>query len=125
MTLLKFDEVVAKQDLETKDIFVPEWGGTIRVRPWTVAERNEFSRRASGNEDKDDLGAWLVSLLAVDENGNRWCPPDRIKELQAKNAKAVQCLVDAILDLTKVGEKEIQIAEKNSPPILSAPSSIN
>lgn len=123
MTLLKFDEVIAKQDLETKDIFIPEWGGSVRVRPWTVAERNEFRRRATSAEDKDDVGAWLVSLLAVDENGKQWCPPDRIKELQQKHANAVQRIESGIMDLNKFDEKKFDDAAKNSQPNQSEPSS--
>ena len=111
MTLLKFDEVVAKQDLPTKDIEVPEWGGTVRIRHWTVAERDEFSRRVK-SEDKESVGAWIVSVLAVDENGKQWCPEGKAIELSKKNPKAIDLLVSAIVDLNKVTDTEVENAVK-------------
>ena len=111
MTLLKFDEVVAKQDLPTKDIEVPEWGGTVRIRHWTVAERDEFVRR-SAKDDKESVGSWVVSILAIDESGKPWCPPERASELQKKNPKAIDVIVNAVIELTKRTEKSVDDAVK-------------
>lgn len=112
MTLLKFDEVMAKQDLPTKDVPVPEWGGSVRIRHWTLAERAEMLRRNETSEEKENVGAWLVASLTVDEQGNPWCPADRVIELQKKNPKAIDTIAAAILELNAVTKDTIDAAEK-------------
>jgi hypothetical protein len=113
MTLLKRDAILKAQDIETKDVEVKEWGGSIRVRQMTVAERNEFSRKAS-SEDKDKVGAWLVTLLAVDESGGAMFKPEDIPDLEKRNFHALDTVVQAILEVNSLGEKQVEAAEKKS-----------
>lgn len=110
--LLKFDDVLKKQDLPTTDVEVPEWGGSVRVRHWTLSERNEFQRRVNTDSDKDGVGAWLVSILAVNEDGGVWCPADKVAELHKKNPKPVDALVNAILELNRVTKEDVDDAVK-------------
>lgn len=113
MTLLKRDAILKSQDISTKDVEVKEWGGSIRVRQMTVAERNEFSRKAS-SEDKDKVGAWLVTILAVDESGVPMFTAEDIPELEKRNFHALDKVVQAILEVNSLGEKQVADAEKNS-----------
>src|SRR3990167_5778224 len=103
MSLLKFDDVVKKQDLETRDVLIPEWGGSVRIRQWTVAERNDFTKR----KDEPGIGAWLVSILTVDEEGKQWCPAERAMELDRKNPKALDAIVAAIIEVNTVNKEEV------------------
>jgi hypothetical protein len=110
--LLKREAILATNDVETRDVEVTEWGGAVRVRSMTVAERNEFSVRAV-KENNISVGTWLVSLLAVDEDGNPVFKPEDVAALEKKNAKALDRLVNTILDLNKVDEKKVDEAEKS------------
>jgi hypothetical protein len=112
MALLNRDAILAANDVATTDVEVPEWGGSIRVRSMTVAEQNEFAKRVSA-DDKSSVGAWLMSKLAIDDHGSSIFKPEDIAELEKKNAKAVGVVVDAILRVNKIGEKEVDAAEKS------------
>lgn len=115
MALIKFDEALKTQDLPTVDIPIPEWGGSVRVRHWTLAERNEFSKRNASDADKKQTGEWLLCLLCVNEDGSQWCPPERVAELDKKNPKAIDAIVSGIIKLMGgVTEEEVKAAEKNS-----------
>jgi hypothetical protein len=111
MALLKREAILAANDVEVRDVEVPEWGGAIRVRSMTVAERNEFAARA-GKESNISVGTWLVSRLAIDEEGNPVFKPEDVAALEAKNAKALDRLVSAVLQLNSVDEKKVDEAEK-------------
>jgi hypothetical protein len=112
MTLLKRDAILKAQDNETKDVEVKEWGGTVRVRHMTLAERSEFLRRC-GSEDKTIVASWLMVTLCVDESGSPLFTPEDIPELEKKNFRAVEAVGQAILDINKIGEKKVEEEEKN------------
>ena len=40
MTLLSKSAILCANDLQTEDVDVPEWGGTVRVRSFTGRERD-------------------------------------------------------------------------------------
>lgn len=112
MALLTRDSILKAQDVATKDVQVAAWGGSIRVRSMTVAERNEFARRASGAEAAS-TSAWLVSILAVDDAGKALFTPDDVKALEGRSFKALDAVVNAILEVNGIGEKAVEAAAKN------------
>lgn len=112
MTLLNREAVLKVRDTETKDIPVPEWGGSIRVRTMTVAERNDFARRAT-SEDKVNVSSWLVSILAVNEKGDSLFTAEDVPELERRNFRAVDRVVKAILEVNGISEKKVEEAVKN------------
>lgn len=112
MGLLNRDAVLKVTDTVTKDIPVPEWGGSLRVRTMTVAERNDFARRAS-SEDKVSVAAWLVSVLAVDENNKPLFKAEDVPEIERRNFRAVDRVVQAILEVNGISEKKVEEAAKN------------
>lgn len=115
MALIKFDEAVKTQDLPTADIEVPEWGGSVRVRHWTLAERDEFTKRSQDAKQKDKTAEWLIGLLVINEDGSRWLPEGRFAELNGKNPKAIDAIVGGIIKLmAPVTEEQVSAAEKNS-----------
>ena len=113
MTLLSRDAILKSQDFRTEDVSVPEWNGTVRIRTMTVAERDEFVKRVNGG-DAVSVGAWLVSLLAIDEKGNQLFTEVDVDELRKKNFRPVDTVGKAILRLNQVDEAKIDEAEKNS-----------
>ena len=40
--LLNKEQIQSVSDLETQDVEVPEWGGTVRLKSLTGAERDRF-----------------------------------------------------------------------------------
>lgn len=111
MALLNRSAVLGAVDVKTKDIDVPEWGGAVRVRTMTLAERKEFARRAG--EDEGSVGAWLVAKLVVDEAGGAMFKEEDIAALEGRNWHAMQAVVAAILDVNGMSEKAADEAIKN------------
>lgn len=112
MGLLDRSAILQAQDVVTKDVPVPEWGGSIRVRTMTVAERNDFARRATV-EDKVSVAAWLISVLAVNDSGAPLFTAEDVPELERRNFRAVDRVVQAILEVNGISERKVEEAGKN------------
>ena len=112
MPLLDRASILQAQDIQTQEVQVPEWGGVIRVRSMTLAERNEFARRATA-EDKVIVSAWLVSVLAVDGDNAPLFRAEDVHELERRNFRAVDRVVQAILEVNGITEKKVEEAGKN------------
>lgn len=74
MALLTKADIFAAQDLPTRDVEVPEWGGTVRIRALTVAQMEGLQAEFMAAQ-KDGLvvpqhwRAKHLALSAVDEKG--------------------------------------------------------
>ena len=110
MTLLSKDAFFLKaHEVKTRDVEVPGYG-TMRVRKWNIAIRNEYLSRIQ-KEQPLQVAAWLVSSLVVDANGDPFFRPEEVSELEKCDPEAVDVLVKAIYELNK--DKEIEAAVKN------------
>lgn len=109
--LLKREDVLTSHDVKTKDVEVAEWGGSVRVRQMTLAERGEFARR--GADGVATTGAWLLATLCVDENGKRMFTDDDVEGLMRRNHRAIDRVVDAILEVNGLDQKKVDDAVKN------------
>lgn len=118
MALLDRKAIFGATDIKTQDVEVPEWGGSVRVRQMTVAERNEFVRRSS-DDQVSGIGTWLVATLAVDDKGAPLFTSEDIAELEKKNFRNLDLVAKAIMQVNGLGEKEVEEAAKNSTPIPS------
>jgi len=97
--LLTKEQILSIDDLKTEDVDVPEWGGVVRVRSLTGAERDEFESSLLVGKGKDrevnmtNARARMVYLTAVDDEGKRlFTSPTDIKALGKKNAAALDAL---------------------------------
>lgn len=113
MALLSRDAILQAKDGRTKDVEVPAWGGAVRVRTWTIAERNHYQKRLDAKEDQLLLGAWLVATLVVDDSGRSIFTPQDIKELEKKDAEAVDLVTTAIFELNTPDKEAVAEAKKN------------
>ena len=113
MALLTRDSVLKAQDVATKDVAVPEWGGDIRVRSMTVAERAEFVRRSGSSEERDAIGAWLVATLSVDAGGAQLFKPEDVAALVQRNFRALDRVMATIFELNALDAKKVEEAAKN------------
>lgn len=80
-------DILDSNDLETAEMEVPEWGGTLRLRVMTADEAIKFQDVLNTPAKKS---AWvkLLALCAVDADGNRLFS-DREMELLKKKSTAV------------------------------------
>jgi len=77
MSYLTREQILEAPDVRYEDVAVPEWGGTVRVRSLSGAERDRFEdsitqQNGKGvRKDIKNIRAKLVALCVVDESGKR------------------------------------------------------
>lgn len=116
MTLLSKSAILGASDLPHEDVPVPAWGGTVRVRTMTGAERDEF-RTSIASEDGVPLGKFSAALLAatcIDESGDRLFTMDDLAALHAKSASSLDGPAAVAMRLNGLGDKAVEDAVKNS-----------
>jgi hypothetical protein len=115
MNLLDKSAILGASDLPHEDVPVKEWGGTVRVRTMTGAERDEF-RSAIATEGGVLVGKFSAALLAatiVDENGGRLFSVEDMVALQAKSATALDTAANVAMRLNGLGAAAQEDAVKN------------
>lgn len=113
MALLGRDEILGADDLRTKDIPVPEWGGEVRIKALTGEERDRFEAsltQTRGNKTKQNMEnfrARLIALCIVNEDGERLFVTADIKALGRKSVAALQRVFNACNELNGLSEEDI------------------
>src|SRR5690606_20312294 len=93
--LLTREAILQAEDLPTEDVEVPEWGGVVRVRGLTGAERGAFeqsivdARGKGARMNLQNVRARLVALAVVDESGNRLFSDADVEALGRKSGRAL------------------------------------
>lgn len=120
MALLTRDAILQAKDLPTEDVEVPEWGGTVRVRALTGAERDAFEqsiieqRGKSTKMNLQNMRAKLVALTVVDEEGNRIFSDEDAKLLGQKSASALNRIFEVAQRLSGLTPADVDELTKNS-----------
>lgn len=118
MTLLSKSQILAAADLVTEDVEVPEWGGTVRVRAITAAERDAFETSVvgdgKGKRNLVNLRARLAALAVVDEAGQRLFTDSEVEVLGGKSGAALDRVYSVAQRLSGLTEQEVQALEGNS-----------
>lgn len=118
--LLTKDQILEAVDLKTSEVKVPEWGGSVRVRTMSGADRDAWeasmvvvqpdgSRRAN----MESMRAKLVALTVVGEDGNPLFCLDDVARLTQKSAAALDRVFDAAQKLNGLGAHAEAEAVKN------------
>ncbi|HZN74931.1 MAG TPA: hypothetical protein VFC00_25125 [Micromonosporaceae bacterium] len=113
MALLSRDAILDADDREYDEVECPEWGGSVRLRSITGAQRDAYEQsliEQRGNNRQMNLRnarAKLIVLCAIDEAGARLFAEDDIRALSRKNAKPVDRLFDACRKLARLSDEDI------------------
>lgn len=112
------DAILEAHDLPHEDVAVPEWGGTVRVRGLTGAERDAFEASVVGDRGKTmnmrNLRARLVAITIVDEDGKRLFSDADVVALGSKSGAALDRLFSVAQRLSGITHGDIEALEKNS-----------
>ena len=124
MALLSREEILTADDLGTEDVAVPEWGGTVRVRGLSGAERDSFEASITGSQASkkgqsrqlrlDNLRARFVAMSIVDENGERVFSDADIKALGGKSAAALTRVYEVGQRLSGLSDDDVEELAGNS-----------
>lgn len=114
--ILSRADILARKDLPTKVVPVPEWGGDVVVRTLTAGERDEFEiaiREAREEEDRPNVRARLVALVVVGEDGRRLFSEADVEQLGELSARAMDRVFAAAQRLSGFTPDDVAELEKN------------
>ncbi len=121
MKYLTKEEILAAQDLPAEDVDCPEWGGVLRVRGLTGAQRDAWEasiqkKLPSGEvvPDFTDIRAKFASHVVVDEMGVLMFTSAEVTRLSAKSAVPLDRICDVGKRLSGMSDDAITVAEGNS-----------
>ena len=109
--LLTRDQILGAQDLTYEEVAVPEWGGVVRVRMMTGAERDAFEASTLVRRGKRvdlnmvNMRARLVALTVVDKAGARLFTERDVEVLAAKSSAALNRVFEAARVLNGLTEE--------------------
>jgi len=112
--LLNKEQIKSVSDLETQDVEVPEWGGTVRLKSLTGAERDRFEASVVQGQGRNttvnmqNLRAKLVAQSAIGEDGKPLFTEEDVKWLGEKSAKALNRLFNAAQQLSGLSESDVK-----------------
>ena len=121
MALLTREEILQADDLPVEDVDVPEWGGTVRVRTLSGAERDRFEGSITEQRGKkikvkaDNIRAKLVALSVVNEKGQPVFDEGDVRQLGKKSAKALDRVFDVAQRLSGISDEDVEELAKNLP----------
>jgi hypothetical protein len=127
---LNKQEILAKEDLKTEDVFVPEWDAWVKVRTLNASERDHFEAGTVQRNGKktttnlENIRARLCLLCLVDENGERLFQEEDTYPLGGKSAAALDRIFTVAQRLNGLRDEDVEELAGNSPagPIAASPS---
>ncbi|QTD91759.1 hypothetical protein [Burkholderia anthina] len=112
--MLNRQQILAASDLQSVDVPVPEWGGTVRVLMMSGTARDALQAQVVDNKSTSKFEAALIVATVVDDNGAPLFTVDDVAALQGKSSAALSRVSNAAMKLNRLGEKATEDAEKNS-----------
>lgn len=119
MAILTREQILGAADIKTETVNVPEWGGEVRIKGLTGADRDAFEAAITTIKGKDTRVNWVnvrarfVALSIVDENGARIFTEGDIKALGEKSAAALDRVYAAAQKLSGLTDEDAAEMAKN------------
>ena len=68
--ILTVEDILSAPDLPEKEVHVPEWGGSVRIRGFSKATQQELRRQATGpsgelDTEKIKWNLWMICKKAM------------------------------------------------------------
>jgi hypothetical protein len=124
-------ELFGLVDLEIKEVYVPQWRMTFRVRGLMGYERDDYEMSVMDQSKKDikvdlqNARARLVAMTVVDPDGARIFGDEDIPMLSSKSAAGLNLLYEVAKALSGIGDDDIDelLGKSRARPTSSSPSS--
>lgn len=117
MPRLSREQILAATDRKTIEVEVPEWGGSVRLMAPTAAARDRFEQWCVDRKGRpgglEGMRAQLVTMTAVDDAGLPLFTEADLAALSAKNADALDRIVDKARELAGLAAGSVEAAVKN------------
>lgn len=112
--MLSKDQILAADDIPTKLVSVPEWGGDVRMRGLTGTERDQYEASLFQQRGEkrvlrtENARARLVALCLIGDDGERMFSDAEMKELGRKSGKVLDRLFDEARKLSGLGNDDVE-----------------
>lgn len=108
-------ELLTRPALAPVEVQLPEFGGSIRIRPWYGDEKDALGKIIDGKKDDSLIMAAYVAASACDESGNLLFNMNGDIEAIRSTwpASALKTAWQAVSDANGMGKKGMEGAEKN------------
>ena len=116
MKKLSKDDIFKADDLPTKDMDIPEWGGMLTIRTLTGTERDEWES-AFVNQDKINirgLKARLVQLTVMNGDGQLMFTKAELLKINSKSASVIDRIFEVSQRLSGLTKKDVDELVGNS-----------
>lgn len=111
--------ILEADDLVHEDVEVVEWGGWVRVRGLTGAERDRYEAslfsdvKKGSKPDMRNIRAKLVVMCLTNEEGQRIFSFNDVEKLGKKSAKALDALFAKAQELSGLRKEDVEELQKN------------
>jgi len=118
-------QILQAEDLERREVAVPEWGGTLLVRALTGAERGRIeadSLRQNGRgvqfqpQSIETLRAKVVAMAAIEEDGTPVFTLRDVEALAGKSGAVLERVFDVVAAMSGISEEAVSELTANFEP---------
>ena len=116
---LNREAILKANDIEKREVYIPEWGGSVYVRGMTGRERDQFEasiirQRGRNTEiNMKNARAKLVVMCTVDQEGNRLFTDADVAPLADKSAKALDRIFAVAQELSGITREDMEELTEN------------
>lgn len=121
MEYLNKDQIMSADDLQEREVAVPEWGGTVLIKALTGHERDNFEASVIVGRGRDRdinmraLRAKLSALSIIDPvSKERMFSEKEVRFLGQKSARALQRVFEAAQELNGMTDEAVEELVGNS-----------
>lgn len=124
-------DILQIDDIETREVPVPEWGGAVLVKGMSGIQRDRFEQsmmKGKGRNQEmnlENFRAKLVAASVVDDQGKLIFKPEHIAALGRKAVSALSRIVKVAQELSGLTDDDVEELTKNSESDLSGDSISN
>jgi hypothetical protein len=126
--LLSKEALQKKDDLPTRTVEVPEWGGSVRLRGLSGKKRMQMRRcydAKTGEIADDEVLAKVLVWSMVGADGKPVLTESDVPWLIEKNGVVLVRLAEAVMEMSAMTEKSAAEVKENLPAARSDASASN
>ena len=105
---LSAEEILAAEDIETVDVYIPEWDTLVRLRSLSGLEAEKFVAAFPPGERQTASAVNIVALCAIKEDGTPLFTKEQVVELKQKSLRAIMRLQKETLRINGLSEEGLK-----------------
>lgn len=111
--ILTAEQILGAQDLEEREVEVPEWGGAVRVRAFSKAQQQQMRKDSTVAGEVD---AYLLEMMMfIHGVVEPQFTPDQYGALAAHNAGVIDRILKILLEISGLDAQAVEEAKRKFP----------